>query len=65
MEKKSPHIPLYFWRRLSQAVFLLLFFFLFIKTDYTGSDQLEYAVNILFRIDPFLATCVILTVKPL
>ncbi len=60
--KKSHHLPLYL-RRLSQTLFLLLFFFLFIKTDYTGSDRLEYAVNILFRIDPFLAACVILAVK--
>jgi polyferredoxin len=51
------------WRRLSQALFLLVFFFLFIKTDYTGSDQLEYAVNILFRIDPLLAASVMLAVK--
>ncbi|MDH3329713.1 MAG: 4Fe-4S binding protein, partial [Desulfobulbaceae bacterium] len=65
MEKKAHHIPLTFWRRLSQTIFLLLFFFLFVKTDYTGSDQLEYAVNILFRIDPFLAASVILTAKTL
>jgi polyferredoxin len=62
MGKKPRHIPLYL-RRLSQTLFLLLFFFLFIKTDYTGSDRLEYAVNILFRIDPFLASCVMLAVK--
>jgi polyferredoxin len=51
------------WRRLSQGLALLLFFFLFIKTDYTGSDQLEYAVNILFRLDPLLAACVMLAAK--
>ena len=56
-------ISLLLWRRLSQAVFLLLFFFLFIRTDYAGSDELAYAVNILFRIDPFLAVCVMLAVK--
>jgi polyferredoxin len=48
-------IPLYYWRRLSQLIALALFLFLFINTDYTGSDQLQYAVNILFRIDPLLA----------
>ncbi|MDD3620153.1 MAG: 4Fe-4S binding protein [Desulfobulbaceae bacterium] len=57
--------PLAPWRRLSQALFLLIFFFLFIKTDYTGTDRLEYAVNILFRIDPLLAACVMLAVKGL
>ena len=50
-------IPSYCWRRLSQLVCLALFFFLFINTDYSGSDELEYAVNILFRIDPLLALC--------
>ena len=63
MEKKAKQIPPTLWRRLSQTTCLLLFFFLFIKTDYTGSDQLEYAVNILFRIDPLLAFCVMLAAK--
>lgn len=51
------------WRILSQAACLFLFVFLFIKTDYTGSDQLEYAVNILFRIDPLIALCAMLAAK--
>lgn len=50
-------------RVISQLFFLLLFFFLFIKTDYTGSDTLEYAVNILFRIDPLLAISTMLATK--
>ncbi|MEE4164892.1 MAG: 4Fe-4S binding protein [Desulfocapsaceae bacterium] len=50
-------------RRCSQLFFLGLFFFLFIKTDYTGSDRIEYAVNILFRIDPLLALSTILAAK--
>lgn len=50
-------------RRLSQAVCLLVFLFLFVKTDFTGADTLEYAVNILFRIDPLLATCTLLAAK--
>lgn len=50
-------IPAYYWRRLSQLACLALFFFLFIKTDYSGSDEIAYAVNILFRIDPLLALC--------
>ncbi|MDH4333607.1 MAG: 4Fe-4S binding protein [Desulfobulbaceae bacterium] len=49
--------PLYWWRRLCQLACLLLFFFLFIKTDYSGRDEIEYAVNILFRLDPLLALC--------
>ncbi len=53
--KTTRKIPLYYWRRLSQLACLALFFFLFIRTDYSGSDTIEYAVNILFRIDPLLA----------
>jgi MauM/NapG family ferredoxin protein len=53
--KNKKRIPSYYWRRASQLVCLALFFFLFIKTDYTGSDSIEYAVNVLFRIDPLLA----------
>ncbi len=52
-------------RRLSQIVFICLFFFLFLKTDYTGSDELEYTVNILFRLDPLLAVCTIFAAKTL
>ena len=50
-------------RVIAQIFSVLLFLFLFIKTDYTGSDTIEYAVNILFRIDPLLAFCTMLAVK--
>ncbi|MBU0908246.1 MAG: 4Fe-4S binding protein, partial [Proteobacteria bacterium] len=62
MVRKSK-IPVYLWRRLSQLLFFALFLFLFIKTDYSGSDELEYAVNILFRIDPLLALAAIFAGK--
>ncbi|MBU1564396.1 MAG: 4Fe-4S binding protein [Proteobacteria bacterium] len=52
-----------FLRRLSQGVFLALFFVLFLKTDYNGTDHLDAAVNLLFRLDPFVAACVMLGVK--
>jgi polyferredoxin len=51
------------WRRIGQALFFGLFLFLFLKTDYSGSDELTWAVNLLFRIDPFLATAVMLAAK--
>ncbi|MBN2331564.1 MAG: 4Fe-4S binding protein [Deltaproteobacteria bacterium] len=63
MANRKHIIPLSRWRQLSQAVCLLLFLFLFSKTDYTGSDQLEYAVNIIFRFDPLIATAVMLAAK--
>lgn len=54
-----------FLRRMSQLLFLLLFTFLFFHTDYNGSDTIQYAVNILFRIDPFLAAVTMLATKTL
>jgi polyferredoxin len=50
-------------RVLVQLFSVLLFLFLFMKTDYTGSDTIEYAVNILFRIDPLLAFCTMLAAR--
>jgi polyferredoxin/formate hydrogenlyase subunit 6/NADH:ubiquinone oxidoreductase subunit I len=38
-------------RRLSQGVFLLLFFILFIKTDYDGRNELAYPVKIFLDAD--------------
>lgn len=40
-------IPPSAWRRLSQALFFLLFLVLFINTDYAGVDELNWAVNLL------------------
>jgi MauM/NapG family ferredoxin protein len=50
-------------RRFSQGMFFVLFLVLFVKTDYNGTDHLEAAVNLLFRLDPYLAAGVILGVK--
>jgi len=61
MKKKG--ITLRQWRRLSQVSCFGLFLFLFIKTDYSGTNELTYAVNLLFRIDPFLATSTFLATK--
>lgn len=52
---KRKYLYLFRGRRVSQLLFLALFLYLFIRTDYTGSDTLEYGVNLLFRIDPYLA----------
>ena len=50
-------------RKFSQLLFLGVFFFLFLKTDYTGSDSIEYAVNIFFRLDPLLAITTMVAAK--
>ncbi len=52
-----------FLRRFSQGTCFVLFLVLFVKTDYNGTDRLEAAVNLLFRLDPFLAAGVMLGVK--
>jgi len=51
------------WRTIGQSLFFLLFLVLFIKTDYAGVDELTWAVNLLFRIDPFLALAAMLAAK--
>jgi polyferredoxin len=51
------------WRRIGQSLFFALFLFLFIKTDYAGVDELTWAVNLLFRLDPLLAFSAILAGK--
>jgi len=51
------------WRALGQTLFLLFFLTLLVKTDYAGSDELNWAVNLLFRIDPFLAAAAMLAAK--
>ena len=65
VEKKARYRLLRKGRVVVQGISLLLFFFLFIKTDYTDSDTLEYAVNILFRLDPLLALATMAAVKSL
>lgn len=60
---KNSYRLLRFARIGCQAGCLALFFFLFLKTDYTGSDTIQYAVNILFRLDPLLALCTMLAIR--
>ena len=55
--------PPYYWRKISQAVFLILFLVLFRLTDYSGQDEIPLAVNIFFRLDPLVAASAILAGK--
>ncbi len=48
-------------RRLSQAVFLILFLFLFIQTESKGHDELGYPVKIFLDFDPLLFITTILS----
>lgn len=56
-------ITLRSWRRISQIFFLVLFLLLFRLTDYSGLDEIPYAVNIFFRWDPLAAAAVLLAAK--
>lgn len=61
--KSKNSIPWASWvlvRRISQLCFLSLFFVLFRLTDYSGSDEIPWAVNIFFRWDPLVALSVTL-----
>ena len=51
------------WRRLAQWGFFVLFLVLFVKTDYSGVDELHGAVHLLFRLDPLLALTAMLAAK--
>ncbi len=50
-------------RKISQVLFLFLFLLLFRLTDYSGFDEIPYAVNIFFRWDPLVAATVLLAAK--
>ena len=47
-------------RRFSQILFLALFFFLFIQTEYKGSDELSLPVKFFLDFDPLIALSTIL-----
>jgi polyferredoxin len=49
--------------RISQLLFLALFLFLFIITDYRGKDEITVAVNSFFRANPLVLASYVLAVK--
>lgn len=50
-------------RRFCQLLCLLIFLFLFRRTDYAGEDVIPYAVNLLFRLDPLVLASLTLATK--
>ncbi len=52
-----------FWRRMAQVGCLLLFLWLFRKTEYAGVTGIPGAANVLFRIDPLIAASVMAAAK--
>jgi MauM/NapG family ferredoxin protein len=51
--------------RTFQILFLVLFFFLFVTTDYRGKDEISVALNSFFRIDPLVALSCLFAAKTL
>jgi hypothetical protein len=51
--------------RVSQLVFLTVFFILFINTEYRGKDEISIAINSFFRADPLVVLSFILSKKTL
>ncbi len=52
-------------RRVSQGLFLLLFFFLFLQTESKGTDQLGYPAKLFLDFDPLLALATLLSGRTL
>lgn len=48
-------------RRVSQVVFILLFFFLLTRTQYSGRDEISYPVKIFLDLDPLFAGLLLLS----
>ena len=48
-------------RRISQGIFLIIFFFLFIQTESKGNDTLGYPVKIFLDFDPLVLSTTILS----
>jgi polyferredoxin/Pyruvate/2-oxoacid:ferredoxin oxidoreductase delta subunit len=55
-------------RRVSQVFFIIAFFFLLVRTQYSGSDEISYPVKIFLDLDPLFAGLLLLSsfsVKPI
>ncbi len=56
-------IPVTWWRRISQILFLALFLVLFRMTAYSGEDEIPHIVNIFFRWNPLAAASAMLAAR--
>ncbi|MEN6557274.1 MAG: 4Fe-4S binding protein [Thermoguttaceae bacterium] len=56
-------IPWRWWRRVSQWLLLLLFLWLFRRTQYNDADLLPGGENLLFRLDPLVGATVMLAAR--
>lgn len=68
MDKPSSSIKSSTWltlRRVSQIVFLVLFFFLFLQAEFVEQGTLAWPVDLFFRFDPLALTTNLLAFGPL
>ena len=56
-------VPWRWWRRAAQLALLLVFLWLFRRTEYAGADQLAGGENIFFRLDPLAGTAAMLAAR--
>ena len=52
-------------RRIIQILFLALFFWLFLKAQFGGQENLAWPVDLFFRFDPLILAAQLLTFSPL
>ena len=58
-------IPWRWWRRAAQLALLVVFLWLFRRTEYTGTDELAGGENILFRLDPLAGAAAMIAARQL
>ena len=56
-------IPWRWWRRAAQLALLVVFLWLFRRTEYAGADQLAGGENIFFRLDPLAGAAAMLAAR--
>jgi MauM/NapG family ferredoxin protein len=50
-------------RRISQWIWLVIFFWLFFRTDFRGTDEISRSVGFFFRINPLIGTAAMITAR--
>jgi polyferredoxin len=63
MKSEEQRLKRITWSRVSQIIFLIVFLYLFVTTEYRGKDEISVAINSFFRADPLVAISYILSEK--
>ncbi len=63
MDNKKEPTKRIVWSRVSQIIFLIVFLYLFVITEYRGRDEISVAINSFFRANPLVAISYILSEK--